>query len=342
MLRFISQRMFFIALVSVFIVLVVNVGMRMVSNSNIPEPDFDLVPVTKLAWEDTKEFFSGLISGDLGTFQRQGGTFEVIEVMQDMYIKSMGLMGVALAAAAALGFLVGGFIALTRHRHLIAPLLTLTILGVSIPSFFGGFILQRTVAYYKDDYEFLRKLTLVGFDWDFRHMFLPVLVLSARPLAYITRSAFISLEHVMKEDFIRTAYAKGLRERWIVLDHAFRNIAVPVLTTLGVSLRFSLSKSAASMVGSKLLAHKWRRLLSITATRENDRRIELHAYVLKRKPLHGLYVSVARSKAIKPSLRSSSNSTFLKRLRPSKSKTRPMFASITCSRMRVYCRYHFK
>ncbi len=241
MLRFISQRMFFIALVSVFIVLVVNVGMRMVSNSNIPEPDFDLVPVTKLAWEDTKEFFSGLISGDLGTFQRQGGTFEVIEVMQDMYIKSMGLMGVALAAAAALGFLVGGFIALTRHRHLIAPLLTLTILGVSIPSFFGGFILQRTVAYYKDDYEFLRKLTLVGFDWDFRHMFLPVLVLSARPLAYITRSAFISLEHVMKEDFIRTAYAKGLRERWIVLDHAFRNIAVPVLTTLGVSLRFSLS-----------------------------------------------------------------------------------------------------
>ncbi len=165
----------------------------------------------------------------------------MIEVMQDMYIKSMGLLGVALAAAAALGFLVGGFIALTRHRHLIAPLLTLTILGVSIPSFFGGFILQRTVAYYKDDYEFLRKLTLVGFDWDFRHMFLPVLVLSARPLAYITRSAFISLEHVMKEDFIRTAYAKGLRERWIVLDHAFRNIAVPVLTTLGVSLRFSLS-----------------------------------------------------------------------------------------------------
>ena len=241
MLRFISQRMFFIALVSVLIVLVVNVGMRMVSNSNIPEPDFDLVPVTKLAWEDTKEFFSGLISGDLGTFQRQGGTFEVVEVMQDMYIKSMGLLGVALAAAAALGFLVGGFIALTRHRHLIAPLLTLTILGVSIPSFFGGFILQRTVAYYKDDYEFLRKLTLVGFDWDFRHMFLPVLVLSARPLAYITRSAFISLEHVMKEDFIRTAYAKGLRERWIVLDHAFRNIAVPVLTTLGVSLRFSLS-----------------------------------------------------------------------------------------------------
>jgi len=233
--------MFFIALVSVLIVLVVNVGMRMVSNSNIPEPNFDLVPVTKLAWEDTKEFFSGLISGDLGTFQRQGGTFEVIEVMQDMYIKSMGLMGVALAAAAAFGFLVGGFIALTRHRHLIAPLLTLTILGVSIPSFFGGFILQRTVAYYKDDYEFLRKLTLVGFDWDFRHMFLPVLVLSARPLAYITRSAFISLEHVMKEDFIRTAYAKGLRERWIVLDHAFRNIAVPVLTTLGVSLRFSLS-----------------------------------------------------------------------------------------------------
>ena len=155
MLRFITQRILFISLVSFFIVLVVNVGMRMVSNSDIPEPNFDLIPVTKLAWEDTKEFYSGLSRGDLGTFQRQGGTFEVNEVLQDMYIKSMGLLGAALAAAAAVGFLVGGFIALTRHRNFIAPLLTLTILGVSIPSFFGGFLLQRTVAYYKDDFEFL-------------------------------------------------------------------------------------------------------------------------------------------------------------------------------------------
>jgi dipeptide transport system permease protein len=82
---------------------------------------------------------------------------------------------------------------------------------------------------------------MAGFGWDFEHMFLPVLVLAARPLAYLTRAAYLGLSRVMQEDYIRTAFAKGLEMRRTVGVHAIKNVAVPMLTALGVSLRFSLS-----------------------------------------------------------------------------------------------------
>jgi peptide/nickel transport system permease protein len=82
---------------------------------------------------------------------------------------------------------------------------------------------------------------MAGFGWDLEHMLMPVLVLSARPLAYLTRTTFLALDRTMQEDYIRTAFSKGLSMEHTVVEHALRNIAVPILTTIGVSLRFSLS-----------------------------------------------------------------------------------------------------
>ncbi|MDH3943315.1 MAG: ABC transporter permease, partial [Anaerolineae bacterium] len=159
-------------------------------------------------------------------------------------------LAITLVFAALIGFTIGGLTALYRSERLIMPLMILTILGVSIPSFFGGFMLQRGAIIYRTKFETgmlhdflvqLKTVVFTGIEWNWQYLLLPVLVLSARPLAYLTRAGFISLKGVMGEDFIRTARAKGVRRRWVVLDHALRNIAVPVLTALGVSLRFSLS-----------------------------------------------------------------------------------------------------
>lgn len=253
MLRFIVNRIVFITLVSVFIVFSVSMGMRMVGNSELAEPDFDLVKYGERAWEDTKEFFAGLPNGEMGTYQESWGPVEVTDKIKETFVNSMGLLLITLIFAAVIGFSIGGFIALYRSERLIMPLLILTILGVSIPSFFGGFMLQRGVILFRKlsesgDYEFIRDFLIQlktavyqGVEWNWQYLLLPVLVLSARPLAYLTRAGFISLKGIMGEDFIRTAHAKGVRRRWVVLDHALRNIAVPMLTALGVSLRFSLS-----------------------------------------------------------------------------------------------------
>jgi peptide/nickel transport system permease protein len=152
----------------------------------------------------------------------------------------MGLLLVALVAAAGLGLAFGSFAALTRFRRLVLPLLTLTLLGISTPSFFAGVILQLGELKYLQIFG-RRLVSMAGFAWDFDHMLLPVLVLLARPLAYLTRATYLGLKSIMDEDFIRTAYAKGLGRRRVVNVHAFRNLAIPVLTAIGVSLRFSLS-----------------------------------------------------------------------------------------------------
>ena len=70
---------------------------------------------------------------------------------------------------------------------------------------------------------------------------MPALVLAMRPLAQIIQVTYVSMSNVLTEDYIRTAQAKGLADRVVIGRHALRNVLIPVLTTLGTSLRFSLA-----------------------------------------------------------------------------------------------------
>jgi len=240
MLRFIVRRISFIVLISVFIAFFAHLGMRMVRNSEISKPDYNLVRHSKGAWQDTRAFLAGTLQGNWGTVKIQSSRVLVKDVLWEAFVNSMGLLLVALAIAAVLGLCIGGVAALTKRRTLVLLLLTLTILGISTPSFFAGLLLQ--VGELKYLAIFGRRLVrMAGFGWDFEHMLMPVLVLAARPLAYLTRATFLSLRRVMEEDYIRTAFSKGLSLRQTVNIHALRNIAVSVLTALGVSVRFSLS-----------------------------------------------------------------------------------------------------
>ena len=226
MFQFILRRMVFIILICILIIFFFYLGMRMIRNSEISEPDYDLVRHSKRAWQDTRQFL------------RHPPPFK--DTLWTPYVNSMGLLLVSLAGAALIGLYIGGLAALTRHKKLVLPLLTLTILGVSTPSFFAGLLLQQGELRFLD-ITGRQLVSMGGFGWDYRHMLMPVLVLMARPLAFLTRAAFIAFGRVMEEDYIRTAFSKGLSFRQTVNVHAMRNIAIPVLTALGVSVRFSLS-----------------------------------------------------------------------------------------------------
>ncbi len=212
----------------------------MARNSEISRPDYNVVEHGKRAWQDTSTFLAGAVQGDLGSMRIASGLVPVKDTLKDAYVNSMGLLLVALAIATVLGLYIGGLAALTKRRALVLPLLTLTILGISAPSFFAGLLLQVGELRYLA-ITGRRLVSMAGFGWDFEHMLMPVLVLAARPLAYLTRAAFLALTHVMEEDYIRTAFSKGLSLRRIINVHALRNIAIPVLTAVGVSVRFSLS-----------------------------------------------------------------------------------------------------
>ncbi len=238
MLKFLVRRTLFIILVSIFIVFFIFLGMGMARNSDLQTPNYDMVGHSLTAWGQTQTFFRNVSQGEWGSFSTDAGEIPLNEFLREAYLNSMGLLLAALVGSALIGITLGGMAALSKRASL--GLLTITVLGISAPSFFAALLLQQGAIRYQNAFQ-QRLVSVAGFGWDVDHMLLPVLVLAARPLAYLTRSAFISFGHVMEQDYIRTATSKGLRRSGIVLIHAFKNIAVPVLTAVSVSLRFSLS-----------------------------------------------------------------------------------------------------
>ena len=240
MAKFAGRRLLSIAAVYVLIVFATHMGLRMSRNSEVAQPNYDLRQHSLYAWRATRQTLSDLLRGELGTVRTERGPIPVEEYVASAYLNSAGLLAVAVAIAASLGTALGILAAVARARIVSLSLLAVTVLGISAPSFFAGVLLQVGELYYLRAFG-RRLVSIAGFGWDLEHMLLPVLVLAARPLAYLTRATYVSMEHVLAEDYIRTAFAKGLAVSITVLRHALRYVAVPVLTAVGVSVRFSLS-----------------------------------------------------------------------------------------------------
>ncbi|PIE79795.1 MAG: hypothetical protein CSA11_10830 [Chloroflexi bacterium] len=182
-----------------------------------------------------------LFGGSMGLTTAGSNTLNplpVTQVIQERLPISLALLGLALLFSATLGLFLGVRAARNRAESAILILIA-TIIGVSVPSFFAAFLLQWGVTSITR-WTGKTFLPVGGFGWD-SHLILPVLVLSARPVAQITRMAFVSLRNVLRQDYVQTARSKGLRQHTITLRHILRNAAIPILTTVGMSLRFALS-----------------------------------------------------------------------------------------------------
>jgi ABC-type dipeptide/oligopeptide/nickel transport system permease component len=83
--------------------------------------------------------------------------------------------------------------------------------------------------------------SIITFDWVVlsdatKHMILPALALATIPLAIIARMTRSSMLEVLRQDYVRTARAKGVVERLVILKHAFRNALLPIVTIIGLQL----------------------------------------------------------------------------------------------------------
>jgi peptide/nickel transport system permease protein len=144
-----------------------------------------------------------------------------------------------LALLLALGLAIPtGVISATR-RNSLADLMTTTgvLFGISMPSFFLAILLIFVFAYH------LRWFPPIGYtpiqqDWiaNLKSMVLPCVTLGAAAAALISRQTRSSLLEVLGQDYIRTARAKGLRERMIIYGHALKNALIPVATVVGLQV----------------------------------------------------------------------------------------------------------
>lgn len=177
-------------------------------------------------WEQYVGFLSDLARGDLGLSFAQNRP--VTTIIQERLPKSMQL-GVSAFAFALIGGLTLGIISAVRQNSIVDYLsVVLATIGASVPNFVLAVFL---VLFFS--------LQLGWFDvlgWElgnYRKMVLPIVSLGLLPLALIARVTRASMLEVLRQDYIRTARAKGLDEFRVVMRHAVRNALIPVLTIAG-------------------------------------------------------------------------------------------------------------
>ena len=246
-LLFIAGRLLFIAAVAFAIVYFCTLGLRLSVNSTTLGRRLGVQQVAEPALNQTITFFENAFRGDLGyTYQgvTQRARLPVTEVLRDAYVESGRLLIAAIGLAAIIGIGAGGLAASRKHSPLSFSTLTLTIIGVSIPSFFLALLLRiADILFYRQTGVGLVPVFGSALDRTqslLPHVTFPALVLAARPLAHITRVTFVSISEILERDYIRTARAKGLRSIAVFWRHALRNAGVSILTAVVVSLRFAL------------------------------------------------------------------------------------------------------
>lgn len=173
------------------------------------------------------------------TYYWQRTDQSALQLVATAFVRSAGLLIVSLGLATVVGITLGLAMAFSRRRFASVAMLVLSVLGMSTPSFLLAMFLWviNIQVYRRFD---VPALPSVGFGWDL-HLVMPAIVLAVRPLAQISQVTYVSMSEVLAQDYIRTARAKGLPSRLVILQHAMPNVLLPVLTTLGTSLRYSLA-----------------------------------------------------------------------------------------------------
>ncbi|MEU9236716.1 ABC transporter permease [Streptomyces subrutilus] len=161
---------------------------------------------------------------------------QVLDLITEAFPYTINLAIVAFVIEAVFGVLAGIMAALRRGRFLDQLVLLSTLFLISIPVFVTGFMLQLILGV---------EAKAIGIDFfpvsfneadGFKAYILPGYILASTSLAYVARLTRTSMMETMRADYVRTATAKGLPRRRVVVNHALRNALIPIVTFLGADL----------------------------------------------------------------------------------------------------------
>jgi peptide/nickel transport system permease protein len=178
------------------------------------------------------EYVGRLVRGDLGRSIQNGRP--VAEDLRARYPLTLVLALASLFLAVTLGLALGVVAALQRERLIDAVATALAVVGISMPPFWLGLLLIGLVSVRWE------LLPVMGAE-SWRHLVLPAFTLGVVSAAAIARLVRSSLLETLGQDFIRTAWAKGLPGHLVVVKHALRAALNPVLSVIGLQFGFMLS-----------------------------------------------------------------------------------------------------
>ena len=206
-------------------------------------------------------YLNSLLHGDLG--QSLKTQVKVWDEFKSLFPATLELATMALLIALVLGMMAGVLAAVKRGTWMDHTVMTAALTGYSMPIFWWGLILILVFSVGLGWTPVSGRIDLLydvpphtgfmlwdawlaqkadpeynaGAVWDaFRHLILPSVVLATIPLAVIARMTRSSMLEVLREDYVRTARAKGLSPMRVVFVHTLRNALIPVLTVVGLQV----------------------------------------------------------------------------------------------------------
>lgn len=177
-------------------------------------------------------YMKNAVRGDFGISYKLNRN--VTELIISSFPHTLRLSVFAALIAWIIGIPAGIISAIKKNSLVDRTFMSFSLLGVSMPVFWAALLLQYVFAFR------LKMLPVSGYaTW--KHLLMPAVVLgwsSAGTIARLTRS---SLLEIMKNDFVRTARAKGLKEKGVVVGHALKNAMLPVVTVMAIQVASLLS-----------------------------------------------------------------------------------------------------
>jgi peptide/nickel transport system permease protein len=184
-------------------------------------------------WVQYSRWLGELARGDLGTSWRTGKP--VVTLILERLPVTIELTSLAVGFALLLGIPAGIVSATRRDRAIDNVTRVGTLLGLSIPVFWQGTML---ILFFSVYLRWMPPVMWVDFFTDPRRnltiMLLPALCLGTASAANVARTTRACMLDVLRSEYIRTAAAKGLAERWVVLKHALKNALIPIVTVAGL------------------------------------------------------------------------------------------------------------
>jgi peptide/nickel transport system permease protein len=188
------------------------------------------------------DWIGGILSGDFGKSILQ--SFSPLKLIGDALPITLNLSLLAFVISLVIGIPAGIVCAIRRGTWIDTTVTILANIGITIPIFWLGtmliyaFSLQvhwLPVQGYTSPFDDLGK--------NIRQIIMPVFCLAIFPISSIARQTRSSMLEVMRQDYIRTAWSKGLKERFVIFKHALKNSLIPVVTLSGLGLSVILGGS---------------------------------------------------------------------------------------------------
>jgi peptide/nickel transport system permease protein len=179
------------------------------------------------------EWYLRVLQGDLGTslLLNRSVTSAILERLP----VTLSLTAMAFLVSVLIGMAAGVLAAVRHGKAADQGLMTLALLGLSIPEFWLGLVLIWLVAVMVPIFPAGDYVAFATNPWQWaRHLALPTFTLACVQMGFVARMTRSSMLEVLGQDFVRTARAKGLPEPYVVVRHGLANAMVPIVTVMGI------------------------------------------------------------------------------------------------------------